>query len=81
MWVRPSDYKGVGKCLSAARQRAGLTQQELSRKLRKPQSFVSSYERGQRRVDVAELIVIANAIGTDARKVFAEIYALKHGEG
>lgn len=80
MWVRPSNYKAIGKCLAAARLRAGLTQQQPSHKLRKPQSFVSSYERRQRRIDVAELMIIANAIGTDARKLFSEIYASKHAD-
>jgi transcriptional regulator with XRE-family HTH domain len=75
VWVRPSDYKVVGKCLATARMRAGMSQQELSRKLRKPQSFISSYERGQRRVDVVEFLLIAEAIGDDARKLFREIYA------
>jgi transcriptional regulator with XRE-family HTH domain len=73
VWVRPSDYKVVGKCLATARQHAGITQQELSRKLRKPQSFISSYERGQRRVDIVELMLISEAIGADARKLFTDI--------
>ena len=68
-----SDYKVVGKCLATARQRAGITQQELSRKLRKPQSFISSYERGQRRVDIVELMLISEAIGADARNLFTDI--------
>lgn len=34
---------------------AGVTQEELSRKLGRPQSFVSDVERGTRRLDVLEL--------------------------
>lgn len=33
----------------------GLTQVELARRLRKPQSFVSKYESGERRLDILEL--------------------------
>ena len=36
MWVQPKEYKVIGAALAAARQRAGLTQQELARLLRKP---------------------------------------------
>lgn len=46
-----------------ARQEAGITQQELARRLSKPQSFISKYERRERRVDVAEFVLIARALG------------------
>ena len=62
MWVQQKDYIDVGDALAYARERAGLTQQQLARLLRKPQSFVSNYERGQRRIDVLELIRIADAL-------------------
>lgn len=42
--------------LKDARQGAGLTQQEVARKLGRPQSFVSKCESGERRVDVVELL-------------------------
>ena len=70
MWIRPKDQRIVGESLAQVRVRAGITQQELARKLGKPQSFVSAYERGQRRVDVMEFIRIAQALGADAGKVF-----------
>ena len=73
MWVEPEQYKIVGACLAAARRRANVTQQELAARLSKPQSFVSEYERGQRRVDVVELLVISRAVGLDSLELFAEI--------
>jgi transcriptional regulator with XRE-family HTH domain len=48
-----------------AREAAGLTQQELAKRLRKPQSFVAKYEGGERRIDVVEFLAITQAIGTD----------------
>ena len=68
MWIEAEQYKVVGACLAAARRRVNITQQQLAAKLRKPQSFVSEYERGQRRVDVLELLAIAReliAFGVD----------------
>jgi transcriptional regulator with XRE-family HTH domain len=49
----------------AARERAGVTQQELADRTEKPQSFVSKFETGERRLDVVEFITIARAIGAD----------------
>jgi transcriptional regulator with XRE-family HTH domain len=41
--------------LGQAREEANLTQLEVARRLRRPQSFVSKCESGERRVDVVEL--------------------------
>ena len=73
MWVKPNDYAALGRCLADTRKGAGVTQDELAARLKKPQSFVSAYERGQRRVDVLELLVILKALGADAREVFSKI--------
>jgi transcriptional regulator with XRE-family HTH domain len=73
LWVEPEHHKIVGACLAAARRQANITQQELAARLGKPQSFVSEYERGQRRVDVVELLVISRALGVDPIALFAEI--------
>lgn len=53
----------------AARQEAGLTQQELADALGKPQSYVSKYERGERRLDVIEFLEISSALKLDAASV------------
>ena len=52
---------------------AGLTQEEVARRLRRPQSFVSKYEGGERRLDVIELIEVAEVIGIDPRKLCGRI--------
>jgi transcriptional regulator with XRE-family HTH domain len=75
VWVQPKEYKIIGAALAAARDRAGLTQVQLARLLRKPQSFVSNYERGQRRIDVLELLRIVEALQGDARSIFIDIVA------
>ncbi len=49
--------------LKAVRTGAGLTQAEMAKKLGQPQSFVSKYESGERRLDVLELRQVCRASG------------------
>ncbi len=79
MWIRPQDQRIVGDVLAQERTRAGFTQAQLARKLNKPQSFVSSYENGQRRVDLLEFIRICRTLDVDALKVFRLIQKAKSG--
>jgi transcriptional regulator with XRE-family HTH domain len=51
--------------LRGARKDAGMTQQELANRLKRPQSFVSAYESGQRRIEVLEFLQIVGALGAD----------------
>jgi uncharacterized protein len=69
------EQKLIGGILRDARTKAGLTQVELSRRLRTPQSVLSSYERGQHRIAVLDLIRFAKALEIDARSLFTEIVA------
>jgi transcriptional regulator with XRE-family HTH domain len=73
VWVQPKEHKIVGACLADARRRANLTQQELAKRLGKPQSFVSDYERGQRRIDLMEFLVIVRALEDDPKEIFRAI--------
>ncbi|MFV3077230.1 helix-turn-helix domain-containing protein [Niveispirillum fermenti] len=73
MWIAPREHCLVGECLESARKGAHVTQQELASRLGKPQSFISSYENGQRRVDVLEFLTILHVLNQDALPVFMEI--------
>ena len=59
--------------LIEARERADLTQAALAKRLGRPQSFVSNYETGQRRVEVAEFILIARALGEEPIEIFRRL--------
>ena len=48
--------------LRAARREAGMRQVDLADRLRRPQSYVSKYESGERRLDLLELRQICNAL-------------------
>ncbi|MBQ4567713.1 MAG: helix-turn-helix transcriptional regulator [Desulfovibrio sp.] len=56
------EYEAFLEELIAARKRNGLTQQAVADLLHKPQSFVSKYENGQRRLDVVEFCQIARVL-------------------
>ena len=75
MWLEQKLYQALGAALVAARENAEITQQDLARRLGKPQSFISNYENGQRRVDILEFICITEELGVDPVKTFAEVLA------
>ena len=58
------DYAVFLRLLREARLAAGLTQAELARRLGQTQSFVSKCERGERRLDIAEVRAFCGALGT-----------------
>lgn len=57
--------------LRGYRVRAGLTQEQVAQALGKSQSFVSDYERGQRRLDLVELDTIATVLGVKVESLVA----------
>ena len=63
--------------LRKIRTEAGLTQAELAARLGVPQSVVSKYESGERRLDVLELRQVCHALkvpfGDFARRLDKEI--------
>jgi transcriptional regulator with XRE-family HTH domain len=62
------------EALVEARNAAGLTQGELAKKLGRTQTFVSNYERGERKVGVVEFILIARTLGAEARELLDQIF-------
>nr|WP_230589721.1 helix-turn-helix transcriptional regulator [Pseudomonas chlororaphis] len=48
-----------------ARQRSKLRQVEIAARLGKPQSFVSKYESGERRLDLPEFLRVAAVLEID----------------
>ncbi len=67
-------HKRFRELLIEARKKADLTQAELSSRLNRPQSFVSKYERGERRLDVVEFGEVARAIGIDPVSFLRRFY-------
>jgi transcriptional regulator with XRE-family HTH domain len=59
--------------IAAKREAAGLTQNELARRLREHQSFVSRLESGQRRIDVVQLLKISELLKFDPARLMADL--------
>jgi transcriptional regulator with XRE-family HTH domain len=58
-------YRRFREGLTRERRKAGKTQAEVARRLGRPQSYISKYEGGERRLDVVEFLDIADAVGFD----------------
>ncbi|HJS18298.1 MAG TPA: helix-turn-helix transcriptional regulator [Anaerolineales bacterium] len=59
--------------LKQIRQEKGIRQVELAEKLGVPQSYVSKYESGDRRLDVLELRQVCDAIGVSLQEFVQEL--------
>jgi len=63
--VHDPRYKIFCDLIIGFRQQQAMTQMQLAEKLRRPQSFVSKYENGERRIDLVEFLEIAEALKID----------------
>lgn len=61
--IYTAQQKKLQDVLRQIRREADLRQVELAERLGEPQSFVSKYENGERRLDILEIRVICQAVG------------------
>lgn len=71
--IYSEQYQQLCTVLRRLRREAGLTQVDVAKRLDVPQSFVSKYESGERRLDVIELRHVAEAIGTTFEGVISRL--------
>lgn len=76
--LRSARHQRLVELLIRAREESGLTQAEVAGRLGRHQPFVSNIESGQRRVDVVELLDLADTIGFDPAILIQD---LRRGEG
>lgn len=67
--IHSDNNKILLEWLTNKRMLLGTTQQQLSEALNKPQSFVSKYENGERRLDLIETIEICKALNADPHEL------------
>ena len=66
-------YESLQKALIHIRQSKGLTQIEIAERLGRPQSFVSKYESGERRLDVIEFLGVCQALSIKPGSILNKI--------
>ena len=69
--LRSRENEALIGILVAAREQAGLTQRGLAAALKRPRSFISRIESGERRLDVVEFLAVAKALKLDPLELFA----------
>ena len=66
-------YRVLRRRLRDARLRAGLTQDEVGRRMGRNQQFVQRCEAGDRRIDVLELLDFADLYNANAETLIARL--------
>jgi transcriptional regulator with XRE-family HTH domain len=66
------NYKLFLRLLIEVRKGAGITQEQLAKRLGETQSFVSKCERGERRLDLVEVREFCRALGVSFPKFAAQ---------
>lgn len=66
-------YTRFREMLVAARKAHGMTQLDLALKLGRKQSYVSKFERGERRLDIVEFLEVAEALEIDVLRFVEQL--------
>ena len=66
-------YDHLRSLLLKAREAAGLRQEDVAKRLKRPQSYVSKIELGERRLDVVEYVQFARAVEADAIRILRQV--------
>ena len=69
-------YDQFRALLKKLREEKGLSQSQLAEKLEVPQSYVSKYETGERRLDFIETLEICSALGVEASTIVRNFQSL-----
>lgn len=76
-----ADLVVLGRVLVRAREARGLKQSEVAATLGVPPSYMSKIENGTRRLDVIELVQIADAMGADPAELIRDLQAERRKTG
>ena len=71
--IRSSEYKPVFAKLVEMRSKAGMTQRDLAKALKREHSFVWRIETGRRRLDVVEFYWVCSALGRNAAVIYRDL--------
>ncbi|WP_147019166.1 helix-turn-helix domain-containing protein [Methylorubrum extorquens] len=74
---RSPRHQRLAELIAEYREAADLKQSDVAKRLKRHQPFVSEIESGQRRVDLIELLDLAEAIGFDPHALIDALLAMK----
>ncbi len=72
-YINTPEQLTLVRLLRETREAAGLRQEDVAEKLGRPQSLVSKYENGERRLDVLELREVCEALKTTLPQFIGEL--------
>lgn len=79
--IHSVEYQVVLSLLKELRQEAGLRQADLAAIVGRPQTFVSKYELGERRLDIIELRQLCIALGTSLPAFVGRLESVLNNDG
>jgi transcriptional regulator with XRE-family HTH domain len=71
--IHSKRHKRLIELVTAERKQANIRQVQLAKNLKRSQTWIARLESGERRLDVIELIDLAEAIGFDAPALIAAV--------
>lgn len=73
--IHSDKHERLRELLLQARKRKGLTQVEVAKQLKVPQSWVTKVETGERRLDVVEFSKLVSVLGINVNRFFRDLEA------
>ena len=70
-------HEALRAFLVEKRDKSGLRQVDLAKRLKRKQDYISYVETGQKLVEVVELMEWAEALGFDARDAIKHLYRIR----
>ena len=75
--VHTPRYRKLCQLLTEARLNRKLSQAALAAKIKRPQTFVSKYERGERRLDIVEFLDVSEILKIDPHDILKQVQSVK----
>lgn len=75
--IKSIRYKAIIIHMAEIRKKAYITQCELEKRIGEPQSFISKYERLERKLDINEMLNIFNALGISDEEALRTIVQIR----
>lgn len=76
--IRTKRHAKLVEALIEGRNRAGIRQAELARRVGKTQTFVARFESGERRIDLIEVLALCDIYSIDPCKLIRQVARIEN---